>query len=50
MNRQVQDWHTVSGIHPGQGAAGLSHENRGVRVVLLHSRVGAVQERARQTL
>jgi hypothetical protein len=35
---------TVSGEDSWHGASGLAHENRGVRVMLLHGRVSAVEE------
>jgi hypothetical protein len=37
--------HTISGKHPRLGARGLAHHDRSLGVVLLHSRVGAVEER-----
>lgn len=37
-------WHTISGKHPRLGARGLAHHDGGLGVVLLHGRVGAVEE------
>ena len=37
---------TISGVNSGQSARGLAHHDGSLGVVLLHSRVGAVQERS----
>ena len=42
---QSRRMRTVSSIHPGNGADSLPHQDGGVRVVLLHGRVGALEER-----
>lgn len=36
---------TISGKHPGLGACGLAHHDGSLGVMLLHSGVGAVEER-----